>query len=129
MTIETTYMGKSGDMERLVKSVEANSEELAHLLPHKDRLDSIRGEAVELIKQQSALKASKQELSVKLRTVINEGQRVANALRSMLKEFYGLRSEKLAEFGIQPFRGRAFAKRNRGAAAPAPASETPNQNG
>lgn len=31
-------------------------------------------------------------------------------LATLLKEFYGLRSEKIAEFGLQPFRGRKLRK-------------------
>jgi hypothetical protein len=35
-----------------------------------------------------------------------EGGRVATVLRQSLKAHYGVRSEKLAEFGVKPFRGR-----------------------
>jgi hypothetical protein len=38
---------------------------------------------------------------------VTEGQRLANAMRSMIKAHYGIRTEKLAEFGLQPFRGRS----------------------
>jgi len=37
---------------------------------------------------------------------MTDSTRLGNALRAMIKEHYGVRSEKLAEFGIQPFRGR-----------------------
>ena len=129
MSSETTYAGKMGDMRQLVTAVEANLAELPHLQAPMERLDAIHDRAEDLLKEQAALTASKQEISLKVKTAIGEGQRVANALRALLKEHYGLRSEKLAEFGIQPFRGRAFAKRKGGAAAPAPASKTPVQNG
>jgi hypothetical protein len=33
--------------------------------------------------------------------------RLVTVLRLTLKHFYGIRSEKLTEFGIQPFRGRS----------------------
>jgi hypothetical protein len=62
-------------------------------------------DAQETVKQQAALTAGKQEMSKKLKSQVVEGQRVANGLRKLLKEFYGVRSEKLAEFGLQPFRG------------------------
>jgi hypothetical protein len=35
-----------------------------------------------------------------------EGERVASLIRSALKQHYGIRSEKLAEFDLKPFRGR-----------------------
>jgi hypothetical protein len=114
MSSETTYAGKMGDMRQLVTAVEANSAELPHLQAPMERLDAIHDRAEDLLKQQAALTASKQEISLKLKTVIGDGQRVANALRAMLKEHYGVRSEKLAEFGIQPFRGRVFRTENRG---------------
>ena len=43
---------------------------------------------------------------MQLRTIIVEGERLATVLRRSLKSHYGIRSEKLTEFGIQPFRGR-----------------------
>ena len=39
--------------------------------------------------------------------MVVEGNRLGNALRVMLKEHYGVRAQKLAEFGLQPFRGRS----------------------
>ena len=49
-----------------------------------------------------------------------EGERLANLLRVNLKQHYGIRSEKLSAFGLQPFRGR------KGKEAPeAPISSTP----
>ena len=56
--------------------------------------------------QQSAFTASKQEASQKLKTFLIEGDRLANVLQLAVKQHYGIRSEKLAEFGLQPFRGR-----------------------
>jgi hypothetical protein len=38
--------------------------------------------------------------------VLTEGSRLTSLLRQALKEHYGIRSEKLDEFGLQPFRGR-----------------------
>jgi hypothetical protein len=55
---------------------------------------------------QAAQKAAKQEASKTLKTAVLEGDRLANLLRTALKQHYGIRSEKLAEFGMQPFRGR-----------------------
>jgi hypothetical protein len=38
--------------------------------------------------------------------VIAEGQRLVTVLRVSVRQHYGIDSEKLAEFGLQPFRGR-----------------------
>ncbi len=50
-------------------------------------------------------------------TSITEGDRLMTAASKVLQEFYGLRSEKLAEFHLQPFRGRSRASK---AKEPAP---------
>ena len=106
MSKETTYAGKLGDLQKLVTVLESNSAELAHLTGARERIEILLAQALEKSKQQATLVASKQETSKQLKALVIEGQRVATAVRSMLKEFYGLRSEKLAEFGLQPFRGR-----------------------
>jgi hypothetical protein len=49
---------------------------------------------------------AKQAASKELQTLLTEGQRLANGMRALLKEHYGIRSEKRAELGLQPFRGR-----------------------
>jgi hypothetical protein len=55
--------------------------------------------------QQASLTASKQELSKRFGGLLIEDERLAAAIEKLLKEHYGLRSEKLAQFGMQPFRG------------------------
>ena len=106
MSKETTYAGILGDLPRLLAALGTNSEDLAHMEGPRQHLASLLIQAQETLNQQALLKASKQELSQKLRVQVNEAQRVANAVRSMLKQHYGLSAEKLNEFGIQPFRGR-----------------------
>ena len=62
--------------------------------------------ALEIGKQQAGLTASKQDLSKQLRVVITEGDRLATLMRSAIKQHYGIRTEKVAEFGVKPFRGK-----------------------
>jgi hypothetical protein len=64
--------------------------------------------------------AGKQEASKQLNTFVTEGERLATVLQLAVKQHYGIRAEKLAEFGLQPFRGRTKAK---------PAPETPGTPG
>ena len=42
--------------------------------------------------------------------MIVEGQRLATVPKLVVKQHYGIDSEKLAEFGLQPFRGRRRSK-------------------
>ncbi len=106
MSQETTYAGMQGDWSQLVRSLEANVAELGHLEVSRIKLRGFLAQAEEINNQQKALTASKQEASRQLKLIMTEGQRLSNALRTMLREHYGIRAEKLAEFGLQPFRGR-----------------------
>lgn len=106
ITQDKTYSGVIGSLTRLTAALGANAADLPHLEGVRGRLEKILTEAQEMAKQQAALVASKQEASKKLRSLVSEGQRVATGVTKLLKEHYGLKSEKLAEFGMQPFRGR-----------------------
>ena len=110
MAQETTYAGIVGDWQRLLAPVKANGEELAHLEVPRAKLEALIARAVELNKEQAARTAAKQETSKLLREILPEGRRLAALLRLGIKEHYGPRAEKLAEFQLQPFRGRAPRK-------------------
>ncbi|HVR99663.1 MAG TPA: hypothetical protein VMW27_23770 [Thermoanaerobaculia bacterium] len=107
MVKETTYTGKFGSWQRLLTTLVANISVLGHMEAPRAKLEALLARGLEIAKQQAALAASKQELSKELQGVVVDGERTATALRVLLKEHFGPRSEKLAEFGIQPFRGRA----------------------
>jgi hypothetical protein len=106
MARETTYAGVLGELVRLNASLAANAAELPHLEGTLGRLDKLVTEAAQSAQRQAALIASKQEESKRQATLLIEASRVASAVRKLLMEHYGLRAEKLAEFGLQPFRGR-----------------------
>jgi septal ring-binding cell division protein DamX len=95
--------------------MEANKELLPQLEPFRLKLGGILTQALDAGKQQAALKASKQESSKQFRRLLTDGQRVANVIRTAVKDHFGPREEKVAEFGLQPFRGRKVK-----AATPAP---------
>jgi hypothetical protein len=103
---ETTYSGVLGMLGRLSTALGANATDLAHLDGARLRLTKIVGDAGGLAQQQAALTASKQDASKQFRDLLVEGQRLASGMTKFLQEHYGTRSEKLAEFGLQPFRGR-----------------------
>ena len=91
---------------RLSAALGANAADLAHLDGARLRLAKIVGDVEGIAQQQAALTASKQDASKKLRDLLVEGQRLASGMTKFLQEHYGTKSEKLAEFGLQPFRGR-----------------------
>ena len=127
---ETTYAGVLGDWQRLLPPLAANASDLPHLEAPRGKLQTLLSEALEISKSQAALTAEKQEASKRLKELIAEGRRLATVLRLAVKEHYGLRSEKVAEFGLQPFRGRK-AKPDTpvtpGTPAPSPTPSTPIQ--
>lgn len=103
---ETTYAGVLGDWQRLLEPLAVNATDLAHLEVPRGKLQTILTGVLDIGKRQAALIAEKQAASKQLRELIAEGRRLATVLRVTVKEHYGVRSEKVAEFGIQPFRGR-----------------------
>src|SRR5436305_6065941 len=107
---ETTNAGKLGKLQRLSTALTANSGDLQHLQGSITQLATLLTQVQETAKQQAALVAGKQEASKQLKTSLTEGERLANVLQLAVKQHYGIRSEKLAEFGLQPFRGRTKAK-------------------
>jgi hypothetical protein len=106
MAKETTYAGMLGSWRRLLAAIEANAAELAHLETSRIKLEGLLTEAVGVNSRQGAMTASKQEASQRLLGLLNAGQRVTTVLRVSIREHYGPRSEKLAEFNLKPLRSR-----------------------
>jgi hypothetical protein len=118
---ESTRSGMLGEWQRLLSALQVNQPDLPHLETHRAQLDVLVGQAVDLFQSQAALAASKQGVSQQLIDLTAECGRLATVLRFSLKQFYGPRSEKLVEFGIQPFRGRT----RKPGPLPPPPVETP----
>ena len=100
-------------------TMRANSADLPHLEISIARLEALLAQGLDLTKEQAIFQAGKQEKTQQLQTVLTEGTRLATVLRSALKAHYGPSSEKLAEFGLKPFRGRKARQ------APEPDPEVP----
>ncbi|HSS50596.1 MAG TPA: hypothetical protein VLX28_16790 [Thermoanaerobaculia bacterium] len=120
MARETRSAGIMGDLQRLSVTMDANKEALPQLEPFRLKLTGIVTQVFDIAKQQAAHKAGKQESSKQLRKLLTEANRVADVVRTAVKDHFGPEDEKVAEFGIQPFRGRK-AK----AATPTPVSTSP----
>ena len=119
MSKETTYAGMLGDWDRWTTAVSANGSQLGHLEVQRAQLESLATQGRDLIRRQSELTAAKQDASKELQKVMAEGQRLVTVLRVTVRQHYGIDSEKLAEFGLAPFRGR-----RRKAAEPPPVEKT-----
>ncbi len=110
MSKETTYAGMLGSWQRWIATLIANGADLGHLQVQREQLESLRLRGQDQIQRQSELTAAKQDLSQQLRETMGEGQRLVTILKLSVKQHYGIDSEKLAEFGVQPFRGRIRRK-------------------
>ncbi len=106
MAREKTYNGVLGRWEKLNQMLEANKDDLPALESARQDLAKVLTQAMEAAKRQAVHTAGKQEASKELKGLITEGERIATMLWQGLRIRYGIRSEKLAEFGLQPFRGR-----------------------
>src|SRR6266545_2391930 len=105
------------DLRRLIPALVANAADFPHLEAPRLELVSIVDHLEDLLAQQATMAAAKQEASKKQQELIDKGRQLATFVRAGVKQRYGRRSEKLAEFNIQPFRGRK----------PAPEPDTPEE--
>ena len=104
--------------DTLIAKMVANAGDLAHLEASRAKLVAILEEYRTLTTEQGRATANKQDASKRLQELIVNGRRLATVLRSAIRENYGIRNEKLAEFNLQPFRGRK--RSTNGEAPPAP---------
>ena len=125
MSKETTQKGKLGDLQRFLSSLTVNSSELPHLEATRLRFAELLAQAQEAFDRQGVHRAAKQEASRDLRTAITESERLENILRLGVKQHFGIRAEKLSEFGLQPFRGLKAKPGDEEPTTPEPAESNP----
>lgn len=120
---ETTNAGRTGYLNRFKGALDAHAEAHATEVPYiegaRAKFGTVLEQVNEMQKQQALLTAARQQASQDLRGLLIEAERLATVIRLALKEHYGIRSEKVAAFGIQPFRGKSRA------AKPAPEETAP----
>jgi len=90
--------------DRLVTPMGSNPTQFPSLEDDRQHLASILTQSRDLVIQQAALTASKQDISKRLDALFKEGRKLATFLRVGVKQKLGNRSEKLVEFGLQPLR-------------------------
>lgn len=103
---QTTNSGILGEMARISRALTENAADYPHLEGPRLRLLTVLEDAQRVAQHQASLTADKQEASRQLRELLVEGQRLVTGIIRFLQERYGTRSEKMAAFGLQPFRGR-----------------------
>jgi hypothetical protein len=98
-------------LDLLSKALAANIEEVRHLKDPLTKLDTLLALLKELTTEQARLTAMRQEVSKRIAELTNEAQKLMTFLEVGVKEHYGNRSEKLAAFGLQPFRSKPRIRR------------------
>ena len=106
MARDLTYGITINGWERLLASLEANAEDFQHLELYRVQLEEALAQFRDAESQQTALEAAKQVETRRLHSTLANGRKLATFLRHGVRQRYGDGSEKLAEFDLQPFRGR-----------------------
>ncbi|HYU33330.1 MAG TPA: hypothetical protein VEW48_14330 [Thermoanaerobaculia bacterium] len=101
-----SYADDQKKMEIRNEAVAANAPDLPHLEIKRLRLNDVLNVLRTLTTEQKSLTARKQEVSLRLAGLMREGNSLVAFIDLGVKQHYGNRAEKLAEFGLQPFRGR-----------------------
>jgi DNA repair exonuclease SbcCD ATPase subunit len=92
--------------QNLVSALEDNIGEVQHLSTRLTKLQGILSDSIQVLQEQAAARATKQTASRRLESLLSDGEKVATFLNVGIREHYGNRSEKLAEFHLKPLRGR-----------------------
>jgi hypothetical protein len=106
MAKELKYGATLNSWEVLLARLEANSGDFPQLETYRQQLAEMLTRARQATIEQSAMAASKQEASKRIKAVLTDGRKLVTFLRNGIRQRYGDRAEKLAEFNLQPFRGR-----------------------
>ena len=115
------------DWDTLVITTEANKEDLGFLESLRTDLTTELGGLREASIRQKTFKAQVQQATRDIEGHLSRGVDLANRLRNGLRMSYGIKGEKLTEFGMKPRRSRAKKKPQEPASskkAPAADSET-----
>jgi hypothetical protein len=104
------YMNRVNGWAQVAAGVIANEAQVPQLLGGLSRLEVLIALMRSLSVQFAALRASKQELAQQIQAALREGDALADFLKTGARAHYGNDSEKLVEFGVQPFRGRTKKK-------------------
>jgi len=95
------------EWDGLATAATANAADLPQAEIARTGLEKLRDELRELVNQRNLHQSNKQQLSQRIAKIHEEGSKLATVIRVIAKQHYGNRSDKLVEFGIAPFRGRA----------------------
>jgi hypothetical protein len=102
------YMNKVNGWEKVNTSVNANPVDLDHLLEHNVELGSKAVRIRSLSAEYAMITARKQAITAEIQEIMREGQTLLDYVQTGVRQHYGLRSEKLVEFGLRPICAKAL---------------------
>ena len=108
-------------------SAAANASDVPTVAVPLAALNKVIEEADKVIVDQGLFQSNKQQASQRLQTLLNQGDKLATVLKTIVKQHYGHDNDKLVEFGIQPFRSRA--RKNQPTVEPPPTTPAPGTPG
>lgn len=128
MAGEWVYMNTVNGWDKVDAAVTARREEAPELETLVAPLRGMSKQARSLFARQASLTAAKQEVTLELNELIKQGNAQVDLVKTGARVRYGKDSEKLVEFGVQPFRSRSrkAAAKRRAAQAAEPSSPSPD---
>jgi hypothetical protein len=111
--------------ERMLNAAAGYSEDLGEGQAIIENLQRFLQEARALEAVQFKATADRQEATKRLLKVLRDGSKMATLLRFFLKNRFGYESDRLVEFGFQPFRGFNRSSSPKEPAEPSPEPTTP----
>jgi hypothetical protein len=93
------------------KALAANIEETPELVMPLATLDGFLALLRELTTEQARLTAARQEVSQRIAELMDKAQKLMTYVDLGVKHHYGNSSEKLVEYGLQPFRRKPRIRR------------------
>jgi len=117
-------MHKVAGWEVTGTGVALNQPQLQHLDGHRIQLQESTVQFKELSTQFNALTTSKQEVNKEMQALFRRMETLVAYLRTGVRQHYGKDSEKLIEFGLQPYRGKTPSPKAPLPEAPKPADPT-----
>ncbi|HEX7185170.1 MAG TPA: hypothetical protein VF756_25315 [Thermoanaerobaculia bacterium] len=92
------------EIRHTLNAVAANQADLAFLVDQTVELTAVLEGAEDARKRQDQFKGQVQQATRDLEAFLKQGQELLTRIRNGIRTRYGLKSEKLAEFGMQPRR-------------------------
>jgi hypothetical protein len=107
MSKSNSYAETVNGWEELLTAMEQNNGDLTLLEVPRERLQNILNQIKTFAADQAAMAASRQIATRRVEYQLAQGRKVATVLRTSIREHYGNRNQKIAEFGLQPLRPRS----------------------